>query len=478
MLKKSCAAALFLSFVLSLFFVFPVSAQEDKEVYVTQNLPETVKIGELVGGLLSYDEILLGKILPEYEITFHNLTPGAEVAASCRVYFNSTETHLSEISFMDHAGGAPIYDVDTNGNVTIEPFAFCRTFFEPGTITLKPVYQYLDSTSHEPIGDLQDAGNPITIQIEEPVIITNAPTNIKVGDTLQFTTELTNTALTNKDTAYYLDEDNYDVGSGGYELKTDDMHSAHEPAYLPSVEILEGKDLVKQANQDYTNTHKSSETLSFIGAGTVKLRVKYNQFITCSSREDYVYNPEKIITIKVTDDTVTPSDDESNIKYDVPENITINGDSAFPSGTVVTAETLTTGTLYEQAQQSLSKIATEFTVYDISAANNGNAVQPDGKVSLSFTVPDGYGDNVALYYVADDGTANKMAATFDKESRILTAELEHLGIYALADEDTKPTTNATTSPQTGDTFNLYPILIVMIASGVMIYLTARKKFAK
>lgn len=494
MLKRTRIIALFITFVLSLTITFPAFAQEDKDVSITHNLPETVKIGELVGGIFSYDEMLLGKIRPDYKITFNNLTPGAKVVAYCEIYFNSAETQLDAVSFMDHAGDAPIYSVDTNGNVTIMPLSVCRTFFEPGVITLKPVYQYLDSTSSEPIGDLQDVGTPITIQIEEPVIKNNAPTNIKVGDTLQFTTELTNTALANKDTAYYLDENNYSKGvsENGNQwgmLNNDDIHDCHEPTYLPSVEVLEGKELVKQTNQDYTNTLKSSETLSFTGTGMVKLRVKYNQFITCidcqsvydenykQTGEYYTYNPEKIITIEVTGETIIP-ENENNIKYYIPESITINGDSAFPSGTVVKAETLTKGTLYEQAQKALSRIATKFTVFDINATNNGKAIQPNGKVSVSFTVPDGYGDDVALYYVADDGTANKIAATFDKESRILTAELEYFSIYVLADENAKPTTNIPTSPQTGDTFNFYPILIVMVVSGAVIYLTARKRIAK
>ena len=179
---------------------------------------------------------------------------------------------------MSHAGNDNYNTtVDTNGNANIKPLYLSETFFNPGTITMQRYYQYVDSESYELIGDRVYVGDPITIQIEEPVIKTNAPESIEVGDTLQFTSELTNTALTNKDTAYYLDENNYYKGAydDGYqiiELKDDDTHYHHEPAYQPSVEILEGKELVKQTNQDYTNTLKSSETLSFTGIGTVKVK--------------------------------------------------------------------------------------------------------------------------------------------------------------------------------------------------------------
>ena len=85
-------------------------------------------------------------------------------------------------------------------------------------------------------GDYTKIGDPFTVTVEEPVIQTNAPSSVQSGDTLNLTTELTNTALVNKDTAYYLNENNY---SGGM-LVEDETHKTHEAAYQPSVEILEG----------------------------------------------------------------------------------------------------------------------------------------------------------------------------------------------------------------------------------------------
>ena len=504
MLKKSCAVALSLVFVLSIVSAIPSFAMENKEPYTTHNYPETVKIGEVFGGLASFGNPT------DYGITIHNLTPDAMVAAWGEVSFNAkniTAIHrLDSVSFMSHAGTDPFNRVDTNGNVDINPLYFSETFFEPGTITMQPYYQYFDSAFGEPIEDSKDVGEPITIEIEKPVIKTNAPESIKTGDILEFTTELTNTALTNKDTAYYLDENNYskgvnDNGNQWGMLNGDDTHHCHEPAYQPSVEILEGKELVKQTNQDYTNTLKSSETLSFTVTGTVKLRVKYNQFITCidcqsvydenykQTGEYYTYNPETIITIEVVGDSNAPI--ENNIKYDVPNNITIDGDTCFPAGTVVRAETLTSGDLYEQAKSALSHIATKFSVIDITATNGGITVQPDGKVKVTFSIPDGYSDNVSLYYIADNGTADKISATLNKESRTLTAELEYFSVYVLADENTKPiidnidsttsiadNTNMTTSPQTGDNFPLYLLFVVISVSGIVLCVISKKCILK
>lgn len=151
-------------------------------------------------------------------------------------------------------------------------------------------------------------GDPITVTVEEPVIQTNAPESIKKGSTLTLNTELGNTALQNTDVAYYLDEKNYNYEYERKTLISDATHPRYKAAYQPSVEILEGQDIVKQSAQDYSNTLNSSETLTFTGTGTVKLKVKYNQLITSDSMkypdgESYsTYSPEKIITIQVTDD--------------------------------------------------------------------------------------------------------------------------------------------------------------------------------
>ena len=492
--KKVSAIILLLIFLLSI-SVIPASAQENQDVvYATNNYPETVKIGEAFAGIESFVE-------PDaYKINVHNLTPNTLVEAWCEMSFNSENFRLnqfSSVSFMSHAGNDNYNTtVDTNGNANIKPLYLSETFFNPGTITMQPYYQYVDSESYELIGDRVYVGDPITIQIEEPVIKTNAPESIEVGDTLQFTSELTNTALTNKDTAYYLDENNYYKGAydDGYqiiELKDDDTHYHHEPAYQPSVEILEGKELVKQTNQDYTNTLKSSETLSFTGIGTVKLKVKYNQFITCAScqsvydengkqtGEYYTYNPEKIITIEVVDNSDAPI--ENNIKYDVPNDILIDGDTSFPSGTVIKAETLTSGDLYEQAKSALSQTATKFSVIDITAINGGLTVQPDEKVKVTFSIPDGYSDNVSLYYIDNNGAADKITTTFNKESRTLTAELEHFSVYVLADEDTKPVTNnvnSVTNPHTSDVSSLYLLFIAISLSGIVLCIMIKRQASK
>ncbi len=301
---------------------------DEKEPYVTHDIPSSMKIGEGIGDLPNNG----------FVITYHNLEPGQDS------FCFPEESENNTADFYGYAFG-DLYSsrVDENGDAEFWGYAPYGPFYKPGTFSFQPGYNYWREATDEddteyydvPLTDWEKVGTPIVITVEEPIIETNAPSSIKKGENFVLTTALTNTALTNTGTAYYLDENNYEtyVDDGGIShryLIADEDHSYDDlakPAYMPSVEILEGKDIVSQTNQDYSNTLKSSETLSFSGTGTVKLKIKYNQFITSDdTQKEWIYNendgsytwtgkyrtysPEKIITIQVTDDSVTdPSSD-------------------------------------------------------------------------------------------------------------------------------------------------------------------------
>ena len=109
-------------------------------------------------------------------------------------------------------------------------------------------------------------GAPYTVTVEEPVIETNAPQKIKLGSVFHFTTKLENTALSNEKV-----EDAKKKSAYG----ADDFVGSHPLAFAPKVDILEGAELVTRSSGDYSNTLSSSETWSFTGLGTVKLKVQY-----------------------------------------------------------------------------------------------------------------------------------------------------------------------------------------------------------
>lgn len=504
MLKKSRLAALFLACAVGVVSAVPAFAEEaavqdEAAPYYTHELPGSVKIGELL-----YDDF---PTEGRYPITIHNLIPGKFCGVSYNTSFTfigSTEATSSiynnHVIFADHSAGYyNIREIPESGDFSCEsPTSAMVSFITPGTFCIDVGYRYYEKTGNlldgiNPISDRQAVGEPIIIEVEAPVIETNAPKSIEVGNTLQFTTELTNTALSNRDVAPYLDESNYN-DNGFFIGETGDaspFHSpSHTPAFQPSVEIIEGQDLVKQSNQDYTNTLKSSEELTFTGRGTVKLKVTYNQFVTCPSCQgsdgEGVYNPEEMITIEVTDGSSEPSEpsepSEDEVKYETAEGVKIEGDGLFPDGTVVKAEAVTTGGMFDTAKTALSNIAEKISVFDVSAFNGETAVQPNGNVKVTFDVPDDFSDNVSLYYVSDSGETEKIESAFNKETRTLTAELKHFSVYVLADEETKPADNTTDegtkpadgNPGTGVVTSLYPLFAVVGVSGV-VFAVMRKK---
>ncbi|WP_069987569.1 MULTISPECIES: LPXTG cell wall anchor domain-containing protein [Eubacteriales] len=457
--KNICAVALSLSLTVGI--AVPVFAQEtDSNVTVSYAMPASVKIGEWIPDIPDENK----------SITLENLTPSTDVFLS----LGDWKTGVG--SFDQHGGWNGPETTDENGKlVTSDTFHTTESFYKPGTIRFQAQYCYSNDVLPTD-GDYTKIGDPFTVTVEEPVIQTNAPSSVQSGDTLNLTTELTNTALVNKDTAYYLNENNY---SGGM-LVEDETHKTHEAAYQPSVEILEGKDIVSQSNQDYSNTLKSSETLTFTGSGTVKLKVTYKQFNTCKDciqSDSKLYSPEKIITIQVTEKATNITDSVSGIVIsgnNLPNDVTLAVKSNDKQAV-------------KNTETALADIGyNEFVAFDITLVDdNGDTVQPNGKVEVSIPLPEKYKglNNLGIYYIDSNAKAEKMESKI--ENNCITFETDHFSTYALVaekeeatnppaqPEQQKPTTD---NPKTGDNSSLMISVLVFVISGTtLIFLFIRKK---
>jgi len=153
-----------------------------------------------------------------------------------------------------------------------------------------------------------------------------------------------------------------------------------------------------------------------------------------------------------SDPASTPDTTVSSV--DIAPSVKIEtADSAFEKGTKVTAEKVTTGAVYQRAETAVKEVAKQFTVYELTAVKDNAQVQPDGKVKVLFDIPEGYSDNVTVYYVAQDGKSEALNTTVDAENRTAAVELEHFSTYVLADrgEETTATTTTTTKPTTTTT---------------------------
>lgn len=457
--KNICAVALSLSLTAGI--AVPVFAQEtDSNVTVSYAMPASVKIGEWIPDIPDENK----------SITLENLTPSTDVFLS----LGDWKTGVG--SFDQHGAWSGPETTDENGKlVTSDTFHTTESFYKPGTVRFQAQYCYSNDVLPTD-GDYTKIGDPFTVTVEEPVIQTNAPSSVQSGDTLNLTTELTNTALVNKDTAYYLNENNY---SGGM-LVEDETHKTHEAAYQPSVEILEGKDIVSQSNQDYSNTLKSSETLTFTGSGTVKLKVTYKQFNTCKDciqSDSKLYSPEKIITIQVTEKATNITDSVSGIVIsgnNLPNDVTLAVKSNDKQAV-------------KNTETALADIGyNEFVAFDITLVDdNGDTVQPNGKVEVSIPLPEKYKglNNLGIYYIDSNAKAEKMESKI--ENNCITFETDHFSTYALVAEKEEATNTPsqpeqqkpiTDNPKTGDNSSLMMSVLVFAVSGTsLVFLFVRKK---
>ena len=119
---------------------------------------------------------------------------------------------------------------------------------------------------------------------------------------------------------------------------------------------------------------------------------------------------------------------------DIGDGVVIyQADSAFEEGTKVAAEVLTAGSVYERAQNAVQEEAVQFAVFEITAAKNNAAVQPNGPVKVEFPIPDGYSNNLVLYYVSESGDKELLQTTVDSAKKVVSAELSHFSTYVLVD---------------------------------------------
>ena len=170
---------------------------------------------------------------------------------------------------------------------------------------------------------------------------------------------------------------------------------------------------------------------------------------------------------------------------DTESETTIEADEgAFAEGTAVTVEKIDAKSdEFTSAKNILSDISGEFTLYNISAVLNGSSVQPNGKVKVTFTVPDGYGKDVAVYLINDDGTAQKLEASVSEDGKTVEAQTDKLNRIAVCklgdtvDTDNEADENTDGEKQTNNTviWIIVGAAVLVTLIGVIIFIILKKK---
>mgnify|MGYP004649462015 CR=1 FL=1 len=104
----------------------------------------------------------------------------------------------------------------------------------------------------------------------------------------------------------------------------------------------------------------------------------------------------------------------------------------FQEGTTLSVEEIgRDNPSYASAENVLKDTCKDFKLYDVSASQNGADVQPNGELTVTLPIPDGFGTDVALYLLSSDGTAEPIEATVSADGKTLTAKLTKLGELAI-----------------------------------------------
>ena len=145
----------------------------------------------------------------------------------------------------------------------------------------------------------------------------------------------------------------------------------------------------------------------------------------------------------------------------------VPGEKAFPEDTELSIAPIPEGDKLNDLGKSLKGISGNILAYEITASSGGTEVQPNGAVKTTFPIPAGMDPaKAALYYVAADGTLEKLDAVTDAENGTLTAELSRFGTLVIAEEGV--------GVKTGVSF-LWWILLIVLAVAVCVYVYARRK---
>ncbi len=151
----------------------------------------------------------------------------------------------------------------------------------------------------------------------------------------------------------------------------------------------------------------------------------------------------------------------------------------FAEGTQLTVEEIgKDNPTYESVKNILSEVTGTFKAYDISAVLNGAKVQPGGIVTVTFNIPEGYGTDVAVFYISDEGTYERLESFVSEDGKTVSAKLNHFSSYAVCklgetdktvtEENTEADNTATAEKETKSNTALWIIIAAVIISVIIV----------
>ncbi len=141
-------------------------------------------------------------------------------------------------------------------------------------------------------------------------------------------------------------------------------------------------------------------------------------------------------------------------------------EGVFSAGTeIAVAQKAQTDVEYEAVKTALAGISDKFVVFDIKAVLGDAAVQPNGKVSVTFGIPQGFSKSISVYFIAADGTKELVESTVSEDGKTVKAELSQFSVYAVCDTAAATNTDIIKDQESGS-------YLIWIIAGALILVAA------
>ena len=168
---------------------------------------------------------------------------------------------------------------------------------------------------------------------------------------------------------------------------------------------------------------------------------------------------------------------------DTATGIKVHADAGtLPEGVKLVVEPITSGADYDKATVSLMDVGKKFKLYNIHLVDaQGNEVQPNGTVTVSYQIPEGYdANNLAVYRMNEDGSKTLIKGTV--ENGTYSVIQKSFSQYALVEKGSTITDaqNTANSPKTGDVtmIGVFSFIALASAGAIAVTLIARKRKAE
>ena len=168
---------------------------------------------------------------------------------------------------------------------------------------------------------------------------------------------------------------------------------------------------------------------------------------------------------------------------DTATGIKVHADAGtLPEGVKLVVEPITSGADYDKATVALMDVGKKFKLYNIHLVDaQGNEIQPNGTVTVSYQIPEGYdANNLAVYRMNEDGTKTLIKGTV--ENGTYSVIQKSFSQYALVEKGSTITDaqNTANSPKTGDYTMIGVFSFIALASvgAIVVTLITRKRKAE